>query len=151
MRLTSFTDYSLRVLLYAALHEDRRVTVAEISQAYGISHHHLVKVAQLLAREAFLDAERGRKGGLKLARASDRIHVGAVVRATEPDFQIVECFDPQTNTCVIAPACDLKRALGEAQREFLRVLDGYTLADLVAKRRNKLRDLFGLTGSEPAA
>lgn len=150
MRLTSFTDYSLRVLLYAALHEDRRVTVAEIAQAYGISHHHLVKVAQLLAHSGFLDAERGRKGGLKLARASDRINVGAVVRATEPDFQLVECFDVATNACVIAPACDLKRALGEAQREFLRVLDGYTLADLVTKRRSKLRDLFGVRGSGPA-
>ncbi|MBL8860020.1 MAG: Rrf2 family transcriptional regulator [Planctomycetes bacterium] len=135
MRLTLFSDYSLRVLLYAASHDDRLVTVTEIAESYRISRHHLVKVSQLLLELGLVESVRGRNGGLRLACAPNKINVGALVRQTEPDFDLVECFDPKTNTCAIAPVCDLKDVLHEAQSGFLRVLDGYTLADLLANRR----------------
>ncbi|MBL8861189.1 MAG: Rrf2 family transcriptional regulator [Planctomycetes bacterium] len=135
MRLTLFSDYALRVLLYAGVHDDRLVTVAEIAQAYGISRHHLVKVSQLLIQLGLVESARGRHGGLRLARAPKDIRVGALVRQTEPDLDLVECFDPATNTCPLAKACDLEHLLREARARFLEVLDGYTLADLLVHRR----------------
>lgn len=139
VRLTMFSDYALRVLLYAGAHDERLVTVAEIAAAYGISRHHLVKVSQLLIQLGVVESVRGRNGGLRLARAPAEINVGALVRRTEPDFHLVECFDRETNTCAIAPVCDLKDVLHEAQAQFLHVLDGYTLADLLANRRKFLQ------------
>jgi Rrf2 family nitric oxide-sensitive transcriptional repressor len=138
VRLTSFSDYALRVLLYAGANDERLVTIAEISKAYRISRHHLVKVSQLLIQHGYVESARGRKGGLRLARAPGQINVGALVRQTEPDFDLVECFDRETNTCAIAPVCDLKRVLEKAQEGFLDVLDGYTLADLLENRRKLL-------------
>ncbi len=138
MRLTLFSDYALRVLLYAASQE-RLVTIAEIAEAYRISRNHLVKVTQLLVRLGMIESVRGRNGGLRLARPANEINVGALVRDTEPDFDLVECFDMETNTCAIAPVCDLKRVLNEAQTQFLGVLDGYTLEDLLANRRKYLQ------------
>jgi Rrf2 family nitric oxide-sensitive transcriptional repressor len=138
VRLTSFSDYALRVLLYAGANDERLVTIAEISKAYRISRHHLVKVSQLLIQHGYVESARGRKGGLRLARAPGQINVGALVRQTEPDFDLVECFDRETNTCAIAPVCDLKGVLEEAQEGFLEVLDGYTLADLLENRRKLL-------------
>jgi Rrf2 family nitric oxide-sensitive transcriptional repressor len=127
------------VLLYAGSHDERLVTVTEIAKSYGISRHHLVKVSQLLIQLGVVESVRGRHGGLRLARAPDKINVGALVRETEPDFDLVECFNRETNTCSIAPVCDLKDVLQEAQKEFLGVLDGYTLADLLANRRKYLQ------------
>ncbi len=138
MRLTLFSDYALRVLLYAASQE-RLVTIAEIADAYRISRHHLVKVTQLLVQIGMIESVRGRNGGLRLAQPPKDINVGALVRETEPDFTLVECFDPETNTCAIAPVCDLKRVLHEAQAQFLDVLDGYSLEDLLANRRKYLQ------------
>lgn len=138
MRLTLFSDYALRILLYAAAQE-RLVTIAEIADSYRISRHHLVKVTQLLVQLGLIESVRGRKGGLRLARPANEINVGALVRDTEPDFDLVECFDPETNTCAIAPVCDLKHVLGEAQTQFLNVLDGYTLEDLLVNRRKYLQ------------
>lgn len=135
VRLTLFSDYALRVLLYAGAHDERLVTVTEIADAYGISRHHLVKVSQLLIHHGLVASVRGRNGGLRLARTPSDINVGALVRQTEPDFHLVECFDLETNTCAIAPVCDLKEVLHEAQAGFLRVLDAYTLADLLANQR----------------
>lgn len=141
MRLTSFSDYALRTLVYAGSHPERLVTVTEIADSYRISRHHLIKVVQLLVQNGFVETVRGRSGGLHLARAPEEINVGALVRRTEPDFNLVECFDPSTNACLIAPACDLKAVLREAQSEFMRVLDSYTLADLLVRRR-KLVQIF---------
>ena len=141
VRLTLFSDYALRVLVHAGTHADRLVTVTEIAASYRISRHHLIKVVQLLVQNGFVETVRGRTGGLRLARAPEAINVGALVRSTEPDFDLVECFDSRTNTCVIAPACDLKAVLHEAQSEFMRVLDSYTLADLLVRRR-KLAQIF---------
>lgn len=130
MRLTQFTDFALRLLIYAAAHPDRLVTVEETATAYGISRTHLTKVANLLTQRAFLKSVRGRTGGLALARAPERIGLGEVVRATEPDFAIVECFGTG-ETCVLTPSCRLKGILGGALDAFLAEIDRYTLRDLV--------------------
>ena len=136
MRLTAFTDYSLRVLLYVAAAPEGRATIAEIARAYGISENHLVKVAHFLGREGLLANTRGRGGGLRLARAAQTINVGAVVRLAEGDDRPAECFDPGTNTCVLAGGCALHGALREALGSFYATLDGYSLADLRLPERS---------------
>jgi Rrf2 family nitric oxide-sensitive transcriptional repressor len=134
MRLTSFTDYSLRVLLYLAAHPDNRATIAEIAGAFGISENHLMKVAHFLGKENFLTTSRGKNGGLSLARPAEKINLGQVVRLTEVRALPAECFDRSTNTCVITPVCQLKGALMEAVKAFNAALDRYTLADVVGNR-----------------
>jgi Rrf2 family nitric oxide-sensitive transcriptional repressor len=141
MQLTLFSDYSLRVALYLASHPERRCSVEEISTAYGISRAHLVKVVQRLTELEIVSGARGRGGGLRLARAPEEINVGALVRATEPNFDLVECFDAATNTCPISPACGLKGTLLRAKKAFLAVLDEQTLADYLP-RREKLVALW---------
>ena len=143
MQLTQFTDYSLRILLYLAHHPpqdgERLPAVLDISRSYGISTNHLSKVAQQLAALGFIDAMRGRTGGIRLARPPAQINRGAVVRATESHFNLVECFDRETNTCPIAPVCGLTRALLEARDSFLAVLDRYTLADVLVHKQELIR------------
>ena len=134
MRLTSFTDYSLRVLIHVASAPDGRATIAEIARAFAISEHHLVKVVQLLGREGFLANTRGRGGGLRLAQPAPEIGVGRVVRATEGPDVPAECFDPARNACVLSGGCRLKGVFTEATRAFHEVLDRYTLEDLVRDR-----------------
>jgi Rrf2 family nitric oxide-sensitive transcriptional repressor len=136
MRLTQFSDYSLRTLLYLRVHQDRPVPLAEIARAYGISYHHLVKVTGSLVEMGLVAAVRGRAGGFRLAKEPEEINVGAVIRRTEPDFHLVECFDRTTDRCPITPACKLRSILIEAQRSFLDVLDRYTLADFAANTRH---------------
>jgi Rrf2 family nitric oxide-sensitive transcriptional repressor len=133
MKLTTFTDYSLRVLIYLAAVPERRATIAEIAQAFDISENHLVKVAHLLGREGILLNTRGRGGGLALARAPKEINVGAVVRLAEGRAMPAECFGDD-NHCAIAPVCRLADVLDEAVKAFHAVLDRYTLADLVLNR-----------------
>jgi len=133
MRFTLHTDYGLRVLLYAAAHPDRVVTTSEIGAAYGISKHHLVRVAQSLRDGGYLELKTGRSGGLVLARAPAEISIGAVVRALEPDLRLVECFDPATSTCPIAPVCGLSGALRDARDAFLAVLDQVSLGQALGK------------------
>ena len=133
MQLTLFSDYSLRVLLYLTMHGDRRVTLAEVSTAYGISQHHLVKVVQRLVEEGLVESTRGRGGGLRLARSPSEINVGHVVRATEPHLNLVECFDAERNTCPIDRACGLKQVLLRAQGAFLNELEQHTLADFAPR------------------
>ena len=135
MQLTSFTDYSLRVLVYAAVQGDRRCQTAEVASMFGISRHHVVKVVNELAHLGYLDTVRGRDGGFTLAQRPDQVCLGDVVRRTEGSIAIVECFDPKTNSCPLLPACGLKDALGEAFAAFLAVLDRRTLADLMAEPR----------------
>ena len=134
MRLTTFTDYSLRVLIFVASAPEGRATIAEVARAFGISEHHLLKVVHLLGREGFLVNTRGRGGGLRLARAARAINVGKVVRATEGTDVPAECFDRETNTCAITRVCRLKGVLGRALDAFYAVLDGCSLEDLVANR-----------------
>jgi Rrf2 family nitric oxide-sensitive transcriptional repressor len=130
MRLTSFTDYSLRVLMYLAADPDRRATIGEIAQAFEVSENHLMKVVHFLGKAGLLANVRGRGGGLELARAPGGINVGAVVRATEGNTGPVECFDRDTSSCLIVRACKLRGVLEEAMDAFYAVLDGYTLADI---------------------
>jgi Rrf2 family nitric oxide-sensitive transcriptional repressor len=132
MRLTNFSDYALRVLLYAAARPDQLITIEETAKAYGISKAHLMKVANQLTRSGYLKAVRGRSGGLALAMRPNRIRLGDVVRETEPDFTMVECFGSD-NHCRITPRCRLRGVLKEALGAFMSTLDRYTLADLVLR------------------
>lgn len=143
MKLTRFTDYSLRVLIALAIDPDRSVTIQEIAESYGISNNHLMKVAHQLGRLGYVDTVRGRNGGLRLARDPAEISLGDVVRDCEEDRAIVECFAPETSTCRIEPGCTLRHVIEEALSAFFEVLDAYTLADL-AERKGKLRSLLGL-------
>jgi Rrf2 family nitric oxide-sensitive transcriptional repressor len=130
MRLTHFSDYALRVLMYAAVRGENLITIEETAELYGISRAHLMKVANQLTRAGYLKAIRGRSGGLALAKRPDAISLGDVLRATEPDFALVECFTAG-NRCLITPRCRLRGALHEALAAFVGTLDGYTLADLI--------------------
>ncbi len=143
MRLTVYTDYSLRVLIYIAVKANGAATIGEIAQAYGISRAHLMKVAHQLGVGGFIGTVRGRGGGLRLARPADEIVLGKVIRATEPDMALVPCFDPIRADCAILAPCVLKRALHEAQSRFFDVLDSYTIADL-ARPQTALRQSLGL-------
>jgi Rrf2 family transcriptional regulator, nitric oxide-sensitive transcriptional repressor len=148
MRLKSYTDYALRVLMHLAARPDRLASIGEIARTYRISHNHLMKVVHDLRKEGFLDAVRGRSGGIRLARPATDISVGDVVRHTEGTFDLVDC-----ESCVIARACSLTGALHQARRAFMAVLDGYSLQDLVADRQRGLRELiesFDKIGQPPA-
>ena len=139
MELSRFTDYALRVLMYTAARSNEKVTLRELADAYRISHHHLVKIVHRLGTLGYLRNQRGRSGGILLGRAPEDIRVGDVVRHTETHFNLVECFDAHHDICRISSACQLKGALFEARDAFLRVLDSYTVADLVENRRGILR------------
>ncbi|RFF27246.1 MULTISPECIES: Rrf2 family transcriptional regulator [unclassified Wenzhouxiangella] len=133
MRLTHHADLAMRVLMHLALSGERRLTIREISDAFGISRNHLMKVAHKLAGLGYIESTRGSGGGIRLGRPPESINIGHVVRDMEPDFGLVECFRPE-NRCIITPACILPRMLDEALRAFLAVLDQYTLADLVTPK-----------------
>ncbi|MBZ2188281.1 Rrf2 family transcriptional regulator [Alcanivorax sp. JB21] len=140
MQLSTHTDYALRSLIYLALQPTQTpVTVQDIARRYGISAHHVAKVAQTLSQHGYVQSLRGRGGGLVLARAPKDIRVGTLVRETE-NLKLLECFGPDS-TCPIDPACRLKQALKQAHDAFMAVLDGYTLADMVANER-ELRGLL---------
>jgi Rrf2 family nitric oxide-sensitive transcriptional repressor len=149
MRLTVYSDYSLRVLMYLALHPDRRPTIPEIAASYGISKNHVMKVAYQLGVAGYIATVRGKNGGLTLGRNAQTITLGELIRHTEPDLALVPCFAPVNAACVISPACKLRHALHEAQAAFLAVLDGYTLADLVEGGAALQQLLAG--GPSPAA
>lgn len=142
MRLTSYTDYSLRVLLYLGTQpKDRLTSIREISEMYRISNNHLTKVVYGLGKLGLVETIRGRNGGIRLARVPEKINVGWVVRQTEEELDIVECFDDERNQCILSPACRLKGVLKEALNAYLSVLDKYTLADLLINR-DELKVLF---------
>jgi Rrf2 family nitric oxide-sensitive transcriptional repressor len=134
LNLTLHADYSLRILLYLAEHTDRPVATREISEAYGVSRNHLVRVVETLQSHGFVKAATGRFGGVTLARDPGEINIGEVVRRTEPNFRIVECFDVVNNTCRILPACSLRGVLEEALEAFFAALEKYTLADLASMK-----------------
>ena len=138
MRLTNFSDYALRMLMYAASAGDRLITIEETSRVYNLSRTHLNKVANTLTRGGYLRAVRGRSGGLALARRPEAIRIGDVVRLTEPDFALVECFSTG-NQCVLTRCCKLSGVMSEAAASFQATLDRYTLADIALEPR----DFFG--------
>jgi Rrf2 family transcriptional regulator, nitric oxide-sensitive transcriptional repressor len=131
MRLTTFTDYSLRVLIYLGTHDNRQASVGEIAIAYGISKNHLMKVILFLADEGYVVTARGKGGGVRLKHDPNRIRIGEVVRKSEADSVLVECFSPGTSECRIERSCLLRGAFHRAVQAFYAVLDTYTLADLV--------------------
>jgi Rrf2 family nitric oxide-sensitive transcriptional repressor len=143
MKLTRFTDYSLRVLIYLGVQDDGRVTIREISDAYGISRNHLMKVVSLLTRMGYLDARRGPGGGISLARPPGDIVIANVVRDMEDDLNLVECFCAE-GTCAIKPVCGLRQALRKALNAYLETLEDYTLCDLLEPRQPLMRAL-GMT------
>jgi Rrf2 family nitric oxide-sensitive transcriptional repressor len=134
MRLTVYTDYSLRLLMYLALKDDGLATIEEIAKSYGISKNHLMKVAHQLGVAGYVDTVRGRHGGLRLAKSAKAIGLGEVVRHTEPDMAIVMCFEPVNADCAILPYCVLRKALERARTAFVEALDDYSLSDLVKPR-----------------
>jgi Rrf2 family nitric oxide-sensitive transcriptional repressor len=142
MRLTAYTDYTLRTLIYLALNAGRHATIAQIADTYRISEAHLTKVAHQLGVAGEIETVRGRNGGLRLRTPAGQINIGAVVRRTEPDLALVPCF-ADAGTCAIGGACVLQHALHEALAAFLAVLDRTTLADLVAPRR-RLAAMLGI-------
>ena len=144
MRLTTFTDYCLRVLMYVAVRDGSAVTIDKIAEGYGISRNHLMKVVFRLGQLGYLSTVRGRGGGMRLAKPPSEIVLGVLIRQTEEGLALVECFQEGNASCAITPCCRLKGVLGEALDAFLTVLDGYTLADLMAPRR-RLAQLLGVT------
>jgi Rrf2 family nitric oxide-sensitive transcriptional repressor len=140
MRFTSFTDYAFRVLIFLALEPDRRATISDIAESYGISKNHLMKVVNVLAQGGFITASRGPKGGLELAWPADEIMVSEIVELTEESFQPVECFRAN-NQCAISPACGLKIVLGEAVQAFNEVLEKYSVQDLI-EQKTQLKKLY---------
>jgi Rrf2 family nitric oxide-sensitive transcriptional repressor len=139
MQLTNFSDYTLRLLMYAAAQKDRLITIEETAELYGISRTHLMKIANMLTRAGYLKSVRGRSGGLMLGKRPEKIRLGDVIRMTEPGFALVECFSAD-DRCVITPRCRLRGALKEALAAFLECLDRYTLTDLMLKPKD-----FGLS------
>lgn len=144
MRLTVYTDYSLRVLIYLGLRDrDELSTIQEIADNYNISKNHLMKVTYELGKLGLIETVRGRGGGIRLAKEPETIVIGEVVRQTEEDFHLVECFNPESNLCALSPECKLKFALHEALQAYLKVLDQYTLADVIVTK-DTMRQLLGI-------
>jgi Rrf2 family transcriptional regulator, nitric oxide-sensitive transcriptional repressor len=145
MKLTRYTDYALRVLMHLAVQPRQLTSISNMARAYGISQNHLVKVVQDLRVAGFVEAVRGRTGGIRLGRPAEEIVLGEVVRHTEEGFDLVNC-----SQCLIAPACALTGALHHALGAFMDVLDGYTLADLTNTRSEALRRILAIPGQEAA-
>lgn len=139
MRLTDYTDYALRTLMYLGAHADATATIQEIADAYGISKNHLMKVVHEFGQAGYIETSRGRGGGIRLGRPAKQISIGDVVRLAEGEFTLVECFGPGGNRCVITPACRLKRVFEGALDAFMAELDRHTLADLIENRAALIR------------
>lgn len=143
MRLTVYTDYSLRMLMYLAVNREDVSTIADIAGAFGIAKNHLTKVAHQLGRAGLVATSRGKGGGLRLARPAEEIGLGEIIRLCEPDLALVPCFAPVCGSCAVLDACGLRGALYQAQAAFMATLDRFTLAELTS-RKDALRGLLGL-------
>lgn len=146
MRLTVYTDYALRLLMYLALKDDGLATISEVADGYDISKNHLMKVAYQLGVAGYVETVRGRRGGLRLAKPMEAINLGEIVRHTEPDMALVPCFKPINASCAVQRCCVLQRALQKACVAFVDVLDGYTLSDLV-QPKTRLQALLSISPS----
>lgn len=143
VRLTAYSDYSIRVLMLAGVRRPDLVTVGEVAETFGISRHHLVKVVHNLGKNGYLETRRGIGGGFTLALPSNEIRLGDIVRLGEETETVIDCVDKENRACRLLPACRLKAALDEAAVAFFTVLDDYTLADLVG-HRDSIRAALGL-------
>jgi len=150
MRLTEYTDYTLRVLMYCAAVPDRLVTIAELADRHMVSKNHLMKIVNDLARQGVIETTRGRGGGLRLVLNPADIRVGDIVRNCETDFRLVECFDSLTNTCSLTPTCRLKGVLSTALQAYFKALDAATLADITGPAP-PIRSSTPTTTSSPLA
>jgi Rrf2 family transcriptional regulator, nitric oxide-sensitive transcriptional repressor len=130
MRLTTMTDYAMRLLMYVAHRPERLCTIAEVAEAYGISEAHLMKITHQLGQAGFIETVRGKGGGMRLAALPGAINLGAVVRRMEADLALVECFERADNRCVLTGHCRLAGVLDGALGAFMAHLDLFTLADL---------------------
>ena len=146
MQLTLFTDYTLRTLMYLGAHPGEVVPTSRISEAFGISPDHVAKACKWLTQRGYVLAQRGKSGGLVLARKASAIRIGQLVCETEPHMSLLECFDHETNRCSITPACKLKKALAEARAAFVAALDAYTLQDLLLDRPQLVQLLASCAG-----
>ncbi|PFH86447.1 MULTISPECIES: RrF2 family transcriptional regulator [unclassified Bacillus (in: firmicutes)] len=147
MRLTTYSDYSLRVLIFLSSEPgEKLVNIKDIAEAYDISKNHLMKIIYNLGKMGYIETIRGRNGGIRLAKLPSEINIGEIIRKTEEDFNIVECFE-HGNTCVITPVCSLKHIFNNALEQFLKVLDQYTLDDIV-KNNAMLKDYFSSNTKE---
>ena len=144
MRLTIYTDYALRLLMYLALKDGAVATISEVASSYGISRNHLMKVAYELGAAGYIETIRGRGGGMRLAKPAESVRLGDIVRRTEPDMALVTCFEPAEAPCAIKRCCVLRGALERARAAFNDVLDDYSLADLV-QPRSRLKTMLSIT------
>lgn len=142
MRLTTFTDYSLRVMIYLGLHDNTLATIGDIAEAYDVSKNHLMKVVHFLGQQGYIETQRGKSGGLRLAHAPEEINLGRLVRDTEANTILLECFQPETSECRIEPVCALRGILNRSLQAFFAVLDEYTLADIL-RNRSQLAQILG--------
>ncbi|SFU42055.1 transcriptional regulator, BadM/Rrf2 family [Nitrosomonas eutropha] len=140
MKLTNYSDYALRILIYLGLKREKLSTITEISDCYRISRNHVVKIVHHLGQLGYLDTLRGKHGGIRLARAPEMINIGEVMRHTEASMDLVECFSDQ-NACIICDSCVLRSIIAEALAAFMTVLDSYTLADLMVPKRQLKKQL----------
>jgi len=150
VRLTAYTNYALRTLVYCALHPNQLVRIQDIADAHGISRAHLLKAARQLGQLGFLENVRGRAGGVRLGMTPEDIVIGEVVRHTEGDLEIVECFNAGTNTCPLIGVCKLSNLFRNGLRAFLAELDKVTLADMITNGSEQLARLNGQTSPVPA-
>ena len=149
LRVTKHTDFALRVLIFLASHPEERFATHRIAESFSISENHLAKVARSLGKLGYVELKRGVGGGLELAREADQISVGEVMRELDRSTKLIECFDAESNQCVISAACGLKGALGVAQEAFYASLDPVTIGQLIRRRRSALLEL--LDNSSPLA
>ncbi|MFC0179046.1 Rrf2 family transcriptional regulator [Thorsellia kenyensis] len=131
MQITRFTDYGLRTLMYVASCPENIASVKEISEYYGISRNHLVKVVHKLSKLGFLETIKGKGGGIKIAEKTDSIRLGDLIKLLEPNMYIAECFNENDNGCKITNSCKLKHYFFEASQNFINTLNKYTLADTI--------------------
>lgn len=139
MQLTRFTDYGLRTLMYLAARPEEKSSVKEISEHYGISRNHLVKVVHRLSQLGYIETMKGKGGGIKIAQGTEKLRLGDLITQLEPNMNMVECFDAKTNTCRITGSCQLKHYMFEATNSFVDTMNKYTLADTVQNKELLLR------------
>lgn len=150
MKLTDYTDYTLRTLIFLGLHRDGLVTIQQIADGYGISKNHLMKIVHRLSLDGIVETVRGRSGGVRLKLPPEAIRIGPVVRAAEQDFALVECFGRRHSNCTLAPACELKALLHKAMEAFFGVLDERTLADVIGNAEQRRAHVALLRPAETA-